>query len=67
VSAAPSLRLDSISFSFRDSLPILVDVSLDLHAGWTALIGPNGACKGTLLRALLDSVHLPRAGRDPSL
>ncbi len=28
------------------------DVSLDVHAGWTAVVGPNGAGKSTLLRTL---------------
>jgi iron complex transport system ATP-binding protein len=32
--------------------PVLQDITMDIHAGWTALVGPNGAGKSTLLRAL---------------
>ncbi len=31
---------------------VLQDITLEVHAGWTALVGPNGAGKSTLLRAL---------------
>jgi iron complex transport system ATP-binding protein len=35
-----------------ESVPVLNDVSLDLHPGWTAIVGPNGAGKSTLLHVL---------------
>lgn len=46
------LRLDSISFSFHDAVPLLVAASCEFHRGWTALVAPNGAGKTTVLRLL---------------
>jgi iron complex transport system ATP-binding protein len=39
----------SVSLGCNESLRGL---SCELHAGWTAIVGPNGACKSTLLRVL---------------
>jgi ATPase subunit of ABC transporter with duplicated ATPase domains len=56
-----ALRLDSVSFSYRDSVPILIDVHCELHAGWTALVAPNGTGKTTLLRLIAGELE-PEAG-----
>ena len=56
-----ALRLDSVSFSYRDSVPILIDVSCELHAGWTALVAPNGTGKTTLLRIVARELY-PESG-----
>ncbi len=56
-----ALRLDSVSFSYRDSIPILIDVCCELHAGWTALVAPNGTGKTTLLRLIAGEL-MPETG-----
>jgi ATPase subunit of ABC transporter with duplicated ATPase domains len=58
----PPIRLERLSFAYRDSAPILSDVDLHLAEGWTALVGENGAGKTTLLR-LLAGLLEPDAGR----
>ncbi len=57
----PVVRLEGVSFAHRDSVPILVDVSLELHPGWTAVVGANGAGKTTLL-GLIAGALAPDAG-----
>lgn len=45
--------VEHVSFSYGD-VPVLEDVSLALHGGeLTALLGPNGGGKSTLLRVML--------------
>jgi iron complex transport system ATP-binding protein len=39
---------------------VLRGISLTLHAGWTAIVGPNGGGKSTLLRALAGLQPLSR-------
>ena len=59
--SAPLLHLDGVSFGYA-SRDILRDVSLTLEAGSaTALIGPNGIGKTTLLR-LISRALQPTSG-----
>ena len=44
------VSFDRVSFSFRDSVPLLRDVSLRFGLGWTGVVGANGSGKTTLLR-----------------
>jgi ATPase subunit of ABC transporter with duplicated ATPase domains len=57
----PSVRLSDVSFSYRDSVEILSCVSLDVHPGWTGVVGENGSGKSTLL-ALVAGALAPTAG-----
>jgi ribose transport system ATP-binding protein len=60
--AAPRLRVEGISKSFRN-VDALSDVSLDIETGEVVgLVGENGAGKSTLLK-LLTGIHQPDAGR----
>ncbi|GAY14090.1 ABC transporter ATP-binding protein/permease [Mycobacterium sp. shizuoka-1] len=55
--AAPGVRFDGISFGYRPGVPVIHDVTLDLHPGTvTALVGPSGSGKSTLA-ALLARFH----------
>ena len=58
----PTLSCQGLSVAL-DGQPVLQDITLALHRGWTALVGPNGAGKSTLLRALAGV--LP--GRGPAV
>ena len=53
-------ELEGISLA-RDGRPVLRDVSLSIRSGSTALLGPSGARKSTLLR-LLNRLADPDAG-----
>ena len=57
----PLVRLIDVSFSYRDSVPILTGASLQFGRGWTGVVGPNGAGKSTLL-ALLAGEITPERG-----
>jgi zinc transport system ATP-binding protein len=53
--------VEHVSFSYGD-VPVLEDVSLSLHRGeLTALLGPNGGGKSTLLRIMLG-LRRPTSG-----
>lgn len=53
------LRATGISHSYRESAPILKQVSLQLRRGDSvALIGPNGIGKSTLLKAISGRLEL---------
>ncbi|MFI5315139.1 MAG: ATP-binding cassette domain-containing protein [Myxococcota bacterium] len=56
------LSFDRVSFSFRDSVPLLTEVSLRLAPGWTGVVGANGSGKTTLLRLALGELA-PESGR----
>jgi ATPase subunit of ABC transporter with duplicated ATPase domains len=58
----PSVHLESVSFSYRDSAPILVGVRLALGAGFSGVVGANGCGKSTLL-ALVAGALAPDQGR----
>ncbi len=56
------VRLERVSFAFRDSVPILDQIDLQLSQGWSGLVGENGAGKTTLLRLLAQELS-PDSGR----
>ncbi len=57
-----ALRLDGVSFAYRDGPPAVVDASLVLHRGEVvALHGPNGSGKTTLAK-LAAGLLEPSAG-----
>jgi ATPase subunit of ABC transporter with duplicated ATPase domains len=55
------IRLSGVSFSYRDSVSVLSGVSLDLHPGWTGIVGENGSGKSTLL-GLISGALAPTIG-----
>ncbi len=58
----PILAADQVGFAYRQSAPVLTDVSFDVLPGRsTALVGESGAGKTTLLRLLLGLAR-PSAG-----
>ncbi|RCW81743.1 ATP-binding cassette domain-containing protein [Paracoccus lutimaris] len=59
----PAIRLNGLSFGYKDAPPLFRDVTLDIPKGSvTAVLGPNGAGKSSLLR-LLSGLERPTAGR----
>ncbi len=47
------LRLEHVDFSYKEELPVLRDVSLDVRAGETiAVVGPSGGGKTTLCQLI---------------
>ena len=61
---AKILALDGIHFSYRpEDLPVLTDLSLEIPAGKvTAILGPNGTGKTTMLHIMLGLLK-PSRGR----
>jgi ABC-2 type transport system ATP-binding protein len=59
VVAGPVLRAQNL-FLQRGSRPIYADFSLDLDVGVTAILGPNGIGKTTLLEAMADPATITR-------
>ena len=60
--AAPSIRLAHLGFAYEDRRPIIRDLSFEFPAGkFTAVAGPTGQGKSTLIR-LLMSVLSPSEG-----
>lgn len=55
------VRLAGVSFAYSSSVDILTGVTLDLHDGWTGVVGENGSGKTTLL-SLIAGELLPTAG-----
>ena len=48
-----ALKLDHVNFSYKEELPVLKDVSLDIPAGETvAVVGPSGGGKTTLCQLI---------------
>ncbi len=59
----PAIRLQGVSFGYKEAPPLFRDVTLEIPKGSvTAILGPNGAGKSTLLR-LLSGLERPSAGR----
>lgn len=59
---APVLEVDQLDFSYQDN-PVLRDVSFEVAPGeFTAVIGPNGCGKTTLVKVLLKGLS-PDGGR----
>jgi ATPase subunit of ABC transporter with duplicated ATPase domains len=56
-----SILLSNVSFSHSDSVPLIVDLSLRIEAGWTGVVGANGSGKTTLLE-LLAGERQPDSG-----
>ncbi|MCW5895609.1 MAG: ABC transporter ATP-binding protein [Bacteroidetes bacterium] len=57
-----ALTVNQVSFSYRDAIPTLRDVSFHVEKGeFLSVAGPNGSGKSTLLR-LLDRIYVPRSG-----
>ncbi len=57
-----SIQLERVAFAFSDAVPLLADVDLHLHRGFTGIVGENGAGKTTLVRLIAGELA-PRAGR----
>jgi ATPase subunit of ABC transporter with duplicated ATPase domains len=62
-----TVRLERLSFAFRNSVPLLASVAARLERGWTGLVGENGCGKSTLLRLLAGELtpDRGRVGIDP--
>jgi cobalt/nickel transport system ATP-binding protein len=60
--AEPLFSLNNVSFSYRDSIPALRDLTMSIEKGErTAIIGANGTGKSTLL-SMLDALVFPQKG-----
>ena len=57
----PCVRLSQLSFSYSGAIDVLTDVTLDLHDGWTGVVGENGGGKTTLLDLIAGRLA-PAAG-----
>jgi ATPase subunit of ABC transporter with duplicated ATPase domains len=56
-----SLRVARLSFAHDEAFPLFSDVSFELEAGWTGVVGRTGAGKSTLLHLLAGGIA-PDAG-----
>jgi putative hydroxymethylpyrimidine transport system ATP-binding protein len=59
---APGLSIEGASFAFAGGAPVLSDFSVQFGAGITALLGPSGLGKTTLLRLIAGRLA-PSRGR----
>ena len=58
----PILHCKNVCFSYRNSGPVLQDITFSIHAGEVVgLLGPNGSGKTTLLK-LMAGLLKPRSG-----
>jgi ATP-binding cassette, subfamily B, bacterial MsbA len=56
------ITFENVSFSYEEQVPVIKDVSLDIHAGEiVALVGPSGAGKSTLFN-LIPRFYDPTSG-----
>jgi len=57
MTAGPALAVDSLIAGYEPDMPIVREASLRVEAGEiVALLGPNGACKSTLVKAVAGLV-----------
>ncbi|HEU4963689.1 MAG TPA: ABC transporter ATP-binding protein, partial [Bacilli bacterium] len=57
------IRVDNVSFAYKEKEPILQDINLTFEAGKvTAIIGPSGGGKTTLF-SLLERFYTPSSGK----
>ena len=62
VSALESVQLNDLSFAYRDGVPALSDLSLNIQAGEiVGIVGPSGSGKSTLVEILLG-LRIPDTG-----
>jgi phosphonate transport system ATP-binding protein len=62
-SSPPALRIEKLSKSYVAGKPVLTDISLDFDSrGITAIIGPSGTGKSTLIRCI-NRLVTPTSGR----
>jgi ATP-binding cassette subfamily B protein len=58
----PLIELDHVSFGYREDVPVLADVSLEIRRGETlAIVGATGAGKSTIIK-LLPRLYDVRGG-----
>ncbi len=63
MTAAPALRIEKLSKSYVAGKPVLRDISIDFESrGITAIIGPSGTGKSTLVRCI-NRLVAPTSGR----
>lgn len=49
-----SIQVENISFSYREDVPLLTDISIDVKPGQrTAIVGPTGCGKTTMINLLM--------------
>jgi ATP-binding cassette subfamily B protein len=59
--AGSVVEFRQVRFSYSDGLPILQDISFDIHEGQVAaLVGPSGSGKSTIFRLLMGHYPVPR-------
>lgn len=57
------IRAENLNFSYKNMpKPLLVNVSLSFHSGWTSICGANGCGKTTLFKLLSDQLT-PTSGK----
>jgi energy-coupling factor transporter ATP-binding protein EcfA2 len=57
------LSFKSVCFSYPSSIePVLKDISVEFHSGWTGITGDNGAGKSTFLM-LAAGLLKPQSGK----
>ncbi len=57
-----SVRAEGLSFSYTDAVPVLSGIDVHLPAGFTGIVGENGAGKSTFLRLVAGELE-PTGGR----
>jgi ATPase subunit of ABC transporter with duplicated ATPase domains len=57
-----SIQLERVAFAYSDAIPLLADIDIHIHRGFTGIVGENGAGKSTLLRLVAGELS-PTAGR----
>jgi ATPase subunit of ABC transporter with duplicated ATPase domains len=57
-----SIQLERVAFAYSDAVPLLADIDVHLHRGFTGIVGENGAGKTTLARLIAGELA-PSAGR----